>query len=342
MPKCINDVNKSYTGDEPSPKGLGYCAHAEKIGTIKKGKDGNIWIIKKTKCGKQRWIKKTDKQKTDKKLDCKNFVIYTKNEKKFSILGLSYVNEIYSIKGLELKKGFIHKWIDFNNFEKKETKIPDGYKKEKLKNTLIKKYCDFSKEHLTKKNAIKINHPNSKHYFIHDNGGRPFLVYISKNKCNIYSYPIQNNNKYYIAEEDIGEKWTYINKVATYKNPIKVFIGKSPEYGKDFDGNSILLQIENNRYVFIGSNIFEFYIKDDQIIEYYSPIGGSDVPYPIAISNKNIYFMLDMKYVPIENFSNINNKNEAYLYYYGNKGDEQLSKYAKPMLKTKIIQKRLY
>jgi hypothetical protein len=47
MPKCINDVNKSYTGDEPSPKGLGYCAHAEKIGTIKKGKDGNMWIIKK-------------------------------------------------------------------------------------------------------------------------------------------------------------------------------------------------------------------------------------------------------------------------------------------------------
>ena len=36
MPKCKNDPTKSYKGDEPSPKGLGYCAHAEKVGIIKK------------------------------------------------------------------------------------------------------------------------------------------------------------------------------------------------------------------------------------------------------------------------------------------------------------------
>ena len=27
------------------PKGLGYCAHAEKLGRKMKGKDGNKWII---------------------------------------------------------------------------------------------------------------------------------------------------------------------------------------------------------------------------------------------------------------------------------------------------------
>ena len=46
MPKCKNDSKASYIGTEPSPKGLGFCAHAEKNGTIKKGKDGNEWIIK--------------------------------------------------------------------------------------------------------------------------------------------------------------------------------------------------------------------------------------------------------------------------------------------------------
>ena len=45
MPYCKNDHKKSYKGDEPSPKGLGYCAHSENIGTIKNGKDGNKWII---------------------------------------------------------------------------------------------------------------------------------------------------------------------------------------------------------------------------------------------------------------------------------------------------------
>ena len=36
MPKCINDPNRHYKGDEVSPKGFGYCAHAEKVGTKKK------------------------------------------------------------------------------------------------------------------------------------------------------------------------------------------------------------------------------------------------------------------------------------------------------------------
>ena len=35
MPKCKNDPNRNYKGDEPSPKGLGFCAHAEKLNSIK-------------------------------------------------------------------------------------------------------------------------------------------------------------------------------------------------------------------------------------------------------------------------------------------------------------------
>ncbi len=57
MPNCIKDSKSSYKGDEPSPKGLGYCAHCEKVGTKMKGKDGNIWIIKEVKDGSKRWIK---------------------------------------------------------------------------------------------------------------------------------------------------------------------------------------------------------------------------------------------------------------------------------------------
>ena len=32
MPLCKNDPKRKYTGDEPSPKGLGWCAHGEKEG----------------------------------------------------------------------------------------------------------------------------------------------------------------------------------------------------------------------------------------------------------------------------------------------------------------------
>ena len=62
MPKCKNDQTRSYKGNEPSPKGLGYCAHAEKIGKVKKGLDGNKWIVSETKNGTKRWVKNTKKQ----------------------------------------------------------------------------------------------------------------------------------------------------------------------------------------------------------------------------------------------------------------------------------------
>ena len=72
MPTCKNDCKRYYRGDEPSPKGLGYCAHAEKINQRRKGRDGKFWVVKaiKLKTGKRirRWtrVKKvvTKKRKT--------------------------------------------------------------------------------------------------------------------------------------------------------------------------------------------------------------------------------------------------------------------------------------
>ena len=46
MPKCRNDPTRSYRGDEPSPKGLGFCAHAVKVGTRKRGEDKKWWVVK--------------------------------------------------------------------------------------------------------------------------------------------------------------------------------------------------------------------------------------------------------------------------------------------------------
>jgi hypothetical protein len=63
MPYCKNNLKKTYTGNEPSPKGLGYCASGEKEGTEMKGKDGNMWIKKNGK-----WIKKNSKENYYKKI----------------------------------------------------------------------------------------------------------------------------------------------------------------------------------------------------------------------------------------------------------------------------------
>ena len=62
----------TFKGTEPSPKGKGYCARNLKVGKRMKGKDGNMWVVKKTKSG-QRWFKIKNKKKlTKNKKNIKN------------------------------------------------------------------------------------------------------------------------------------------------------------------------------------------------------------------------------------------------------------------------------
>jgi len=37
MPTCKNDPSKTFKGTEPSPKGMGWCAHGEKEGKVRNG-----------------------------------------------------------------------------------------------------------------------------------------------------------------------------------------------------------------------------------------------------------------------------------------------------------------
>ena len=129
-----------------------------------------------------------------------------------------------------------------------------------------------------------------------------------------------------------------------------MFIGKSPKckttkfsegYGRGFYGNSILLQIKNNKYVFIGQNIFEF-TTNDTINYFTSPVGNNDVPYPLAIGDKNSYFMLDNTFVLNDNIEFTKEiKLDPYLYYYENIRSYEKSTPAKKMLNFKVVQKRL-
>lgn len=54
----------TYTGNEPSPKGFGFCARNEQVGTKKIGTDGNVWIVKKRESG--RYWAKTSSQESKK------------------------------------------------------------------------------------------------------------------------------------------------------------------------------------------------------------------------------------------------------------------------------------
>lgn len=67
MLPCKNDSRKKYKGDEPSPKGMGHCAHAEKVGTQKKGRDGRRWTVREDKNGTKTWKPVTGTAPAEKK-----------------------------------------------------------------------------------------------------------------------------------------------------------------------------------------------------------------------------------------------------------------------------------
>jgi hypothetical protein len=105
----------------------------------------------------------------------------------------------------------------------------------------------------------------------------------------------------------------------------KIFIGKSPKceltiksgkHGNQYDGNTILLNINKNRYVFIGNEILMF-TAFAKIKEYISPIGENNIPFPYAVDEKNNTYLLTEKVV-LMNLTSPDYSN-PYDYYYDNR-----------------------
>jgi len=161
-------------------------------------------------------------------------------------------------------------------------------------------------------------------YDVHDNGGRPYRVVI-EDKVSIYKNINWKTDEY---------------KLLKTVSVQKVFVGKStgkppsadhePNQSKYFVGNSILLHLSGKKYMFIGFKIYEFEIEDE-VDHYFSMIGRNDVPYPILLGKKNVYFMLDHAYLPRYFFPIVKTKTqweEAYLYYYGSLNPETDAPYS--------------
>ena len=316
-----------------------------KVGFKKKGNDGNMWQVMKTTKGVKRWIK------DDKKLNCKDMVLY---QKQYTIRVRSYKqgkrvtktrkikSSKDSLKGIKGDKGHIYLYKDkFNQFEKEQMKIPKEYVQTKLTKDQIKLYCGD-------KEPEKIKH-QGKIYMIHDNGGRPFLVSIVKKNVLIYKIPEARS----IEFGEFGElKENYTELIKEYKNVKEIFIGKSHKssemarlskgYGSKFTGNSILLKLGEKRYCSIGWTIEEFSTKD-RIIKYDSPVGNNDVPYPLAYGEDNLYFMLDMEYVPRSAFPKNVSTDNAWEIYHGEccPWKSEVDPYKKKIMNKKLIHKRI-
>ena len=270
----------------------------------------------------------------------KTFIIENCDTKKF----ITYRKKEYSgykiIEGLIGKKGYIHLYINYNEFEIKPTKIPSGYKKHEFIN---EEYCG-NKKRITNTELNKMKNvigKGYKHYFIHDNWDIPYVVYIKGKEVQVY----KRNPEYKFISVGIENIKSYTEFVFKKTNVENIFIPKpiseDQKTYENYKGNTILIHLEKgkkNKYLCIQGIITEFEL-DDEILAYYSPIIGSDVPEPIAYGIKNIYFMYYHLYSNKEKFEKkfIDNNLEVNKIKETNK--ELMSEYLYEIIKDKTLLK---
>ena len=176
-------------------------------------------------------------------------------------------------------------------------------------------------------------------YFTHSNGARPFKVEVREKQLEVCIFEQEAN--------------AYVPLLIP-TNVRRIFVGKDSGTGivaapdkPDFDGNSILLEMsspdtrKSPQYMFIGDRVYTFSTPNDQDEAFYSLVGNNDVPYPVALGRKRVYFMLDAKCVKRSLFPDDMEEEpgwkDAYQVFYGHYDGKALDAAAKPVHDLKLV-----
>ena len=278
-----------------------------KVGERRMGNDGNIWEIMETKNGVKRWRKvtgsskvsrktsrqtsrktgrkkvsrKVSKNRVSQKISKKKRVSRKKRSRTKSKKKSSHNKKVSRKKRTRTKS---KNKVSRKRKRKVGTRGATGKRDRMVKDRQIELTgVKCTKSYVTKSKLIK-----PRIYMINDNLTRPFKVVVSKNKISV--------NRQKKGSWDI--KRPYDQLVKKFTKYMGLWVGYDSSIYK-FHGNSILIKVSKNKYVYIGERIYEFKTTDE-IMDYVSPIGGNNVPYPVAFGQKNVYFMPNQQYIKNE------------------------------------------
>ena len=131
----------------------------------------------------------------------------------------------------------------------------------------------------------------------HDNGARPYRVCISSAAVTIeytdYARHIKEPRQF-MSKGELTPFSLRIDK------PDKVWVGDNGEGCAGYEpkgpfrGSAILVK-KGDTFTFVGENVRQFTLKNDEILAFYSPMGNSNVPYSYAVGQKNTYLFSEKK-----------------------------------------------
>jgi hypothetical protein len=168
------------------------------------------------------------------------------------------------------------------------------------------------------RNGSKRNTAKSKVYKIHVNGSIPYTVEDS---------PSQKTATITAADGKIT--------TVKYKN-LWPSTKKSQQFGDWEPGNTVLLQKNDGTLLSVYHELVEFkLLAGDSPVEYMSPIGNNDVPYPYLVGANNTYLLNDFVAVPNSALDLTKDVYEQY-YEFNDYENSGVKKQAKP-LKVKTL-----
>jgi hypothetical protein len=231
MPPCNNDPKSSYKGTEPSPKGLGWAAHAEQVGKRRRGNDGNMyevvirsdnktqyWAPIKTSTKKKKISTSIKKSTTKKKTHSTKKKISLKKTKipAFSVKKSTNKKKIpTSNKKISLKMKKIPAFSVKRSTTKKKTPTSNKKTNSKKKHLTTEKYLSILNDNFSKTPANPNWHEWEKKY--------PTLKIIrthmtdALNKVGIDLYIVPQSYDSTINGYWINYVWDYVE--AKFRNP---------------------------------------------------------------------------------------------------------------------------
>lgn len=154
-------------------------------------------------------------------------------------------------------------------------------------------------------------------YQVHDNGGRPFTVLVDRSasggaRVRLYrtrTHPAPPGE--FPREFDVAayrrDPPRPAELKATWEAVERVWVGRHAGLylsARESLGNSLLLRLPPkrgargaHRYVHVGSPVVEFE-TGDPIRAFESPVGNNDVPYPVALSASEVFFLAELVRLP--------------------------------------------
>jgi hypothetical protein len=172
-------------------------------------------------------------------------------------------------------------------------------------------------------------------YFTHNNGGLSFMIEVNSKLIRVFK--MSADNKTPNSEIRKNPKLYFDNEVQDIKNYKKFFSSEKPSWAGKYishePGNSVIVDLGDNNYIYIGS-IIKSFKTHDKILKYYSPIGNSGVAYPYAVGEENTYLLIEDVYLPNNEVAK-----DPYQTYYALDNGEKKSYQKKYKLKHKILVK---